>query len=319
MAENDAFVSINTQSHITRHQFDALLASHRAFHEVAIKVTDLLQDPSRSAYYQPHPSTSVGDIDVSLLNNKQNSTKDDSLFSRRQSGGIKDDSSQRLLQRQEREPATNETPPNITFELENMRARKAYSQKRQRSIRMYARASGSYPDAEYDFQCKTSSSWRTSEFLYANICPQDKFFSNDLYQQPEALGFDPLQWAFETPDHSDVDAYNAYHQIDHGTRLQKMVLSRKSELMEALFPLRTSGILQCMSWPELEYSYGLHLGDIIDRLGFSKCDNAIGFTDSDITLVMTEIGRFFTELDYSNRPKDFQLRQYTRRCWAVYK
>ena len=86
-----------------------------------------------------------------------------------------------------------------------------------------------------------------------------------------------------------------------------MVLMRKSELMEALFPLRTSGILQCMSWPELEYSYGLHLGDIIGRLGFSKCDNAIGFTDSDITLVVTEIGRFFTELDYSNRPKDFQM------------
>ena len=86
-----------------------------------------------------------------------------------------------------------------------------------------------------------------------------------------------------------------------------MVLSRKSELMEALFPLRTSGILQCMSWPELEYSYGLHLGDIIDRLGFGKCDNAIGFTDSDITLVITEVGRFFTELDYSNRPRDFQL------------
>ena len=62
-----------------------------------------------------------------------------------------------------------------------------------------------------------------------------------------------------------------------------------------------------MSWPELEYSYGLHLGDIVDRLGFSKCDNAIGFMDSDITLVIIEIGRFFTELDYSNRPKEFKL------------
>ena len=42
-----------------------------------------------------------------------------------------------------------------TFELESRRARKAYSQKQQRSIRMYARASASYHDAEYDFQCKT--------------------------------------------------------------------------------------------------------------------------------------------------------------------
>ena len=85
-----------------------------------------------------------------------------------------------------------------------------------------------------------------------------------------------------------------------------MVLHRKSELMEALFPLRTSSILQCMSWPELEYSYGLHLSDIIDRLGFAKCDNAIGFMDSDITSVIIEIGRFFTQLDYSNRPTNFR-------------
>ena len=307
MAEKDAFMSTNPQSHITRHQFNALLASHRAFHEVAIKVTDILQDPSRSAHYQPHPSTSEGDIDVSLLDNKRNSTRDDSLFSRQQSSGLKDDSSRRLLQRHERGPAPDEALSNITFASENMRARKAYSQKQQRSIRMYARASGSSPNAEYDFQCKTSSWWCTSEFIHSNICTKDKFFSNHLYQQPEALGFDPWQWASKTPDHSDVDAYNAYHQIDHGLRLQKMVLTRKSELMEALFPLRTSGILQCMSWRELEYSYGLHLGDIIDRLGFSKCDNAIGYMDSDITLVIIEIGRFFTELDYSNRPKDFHL------------
>lgn len=76
--------------------------------------------------------------------------------------------------------------------------------------------------------------------------------------------------------------------------------------MEALFPLRTSNMLQCMSWPELEYSYGLHLSNVIERLGFAKRDNAIGYTDSDITSVLIETGRFFTELDYSNRPKDFR-------------
>ena len=89
-------------------------------------------------------------------------------------------------------------------------------------------------------------------------------------------------------------------------RLQKMVLCRKSELMEALFPLRTRNILQYMSWPELEYSYGLYLKNIITRLGFSKCDNTTGYTDSDITSVIIEVGRFFTELDYSNRPKNFR-------------
>ena len=84
-----------------------------------------------------------------------------------------------------------------------------------------------------------------------------------------------------------------------------MVQERRSELMEALFPLRTSHTLQCMSWPELEYSYGLHLKDIINRLGFGKTDNAIGYFDSDITSMILEIGRFFTEIDYSNRPKEF--------------
>lgn len=75
--------------------------------------------------------------------------------------------------------------------------------------------------------------------------------------------------------------------------------------MEALFPLRTSNMFQSMSWPELEYSYGRHLSDIINRLAFSKCDNAIGYMDNDVTSVIIEIGRFFTELDYSNRPRDF--------------
>lgn len=84
-----------------------------------------------------------------------------------------------------------------------------------------------------------------------------------------------------------------------------MVLSRKSELMEALFPLRTSNILQCMSWPELEYSYGLYLNDVITRLGFGKCDNITGYMYGDITSVIIEVGRFFTELDYSTRPKNF--------------
>lgn len=139
---------------------------------------------------------------------------------------------------------------------------------------------------------------------------EDKFFPDNVYQQlehePEAVGFDPWEWARRPPESSDVDAYNAYHQLNHGLRLQKMVLYRRSELMEALFPLRTSNMLQCISWPELEYSYGLHLSNVIDRLGFAKRDNAIGYTDSDITSALIEIGRFFTELDYSNRPEDFQ-------------
>ena len=76
--------------------------------------------------------------------------------------------------------------------------------------------------------------------------------------------------------------------------------------MEALFPLSTSHILQSMSWPELEHSYGLHLKDISHRCGFAKRDNAIGYVDSDVTPIIIEIGRSFRELDYSSRPEDFQ-------------
>ncbi|CAF9931198.1 MAG: hypothetical protein ALECFALPRED_004952 [Alectoria fallacina] len=217
-------------------------------------------------------------------------SKRDSSVSSQQSASIGNHSKPQVPYQQERQPAPDRTLLQFSFQIGNERARKAYKRKRQRSINLYARASVSFLDAEYDFQYK--------------------FFPDDVYQQlehePEAVGFDPWEWARKTPESSDVDAYNAYHQFNHGMRLQEMVLHRRSELMEALFPLRTSNMLQCMSWPELEYSYGLHLSNVIERLGFAKRDNAIGYTDSDITSVLIETGRFFTELDYSNRPKDFR-------------
>ena len=129
---------------------------------------------------------------------------------------------------------------------------------------------------------------------------------SDLDALSQVAGLDPWAWTKQAPEPSDGDAYNAYHQLSHGQRLQESVLYRRSELMEALFPLRTSHILQSMSWPELEYSYGLHLKDIIHRCGFAKRDNAIGYVDSDVTPIIIEIGRFFRELDYSSRPEDFQ-------------
>ena len=129
---------------------------------------------------------------------------------------------------------------------------------------------------------------------------------SDPYPLSQAAGLDPGGWTQEAPEPSDGDAYNAYHQLFHGQNLHQSVLARRSELMEALFPLRTSHILQSMSWPELEYSYSLHLKDIVNRCGLAKRDNAIGFVDSDVTSIILEVGRFFTELDYSNRPKDFQ-------------
>ena len=117
--------------------------------------------------------------------------------------------------------------------------------------------------------------------------------------------FDPWSWTTKLPSTTQIDAFNAYHRSPHGKLLLNMVLQRKAELMEALFPLRTSHHIQSMSWPELEYSYGLHLKEIINRVGFGSIDNLTGFMDSDVTMVIIEIGRFFTEIDSSCRPKDF--------------
>lgn len=157
MAGKDAFVSTNVPSHISRHQFDALLASHKAFHEVAIKVTDILQYPSRSAHYQSLPNKAEEDIDVNYIDYGRNVSKADSSVSSQGRGGITNHSKRYTVHQQERKPAPDETMSESTFEVENMRARKVYRQKRQRSIKMYARPSVSYLEAEYDFQCMPAS------------------------------------------------------------------------------------------------------------------------------------------------------------------
>ncbi len=153
MAGTDAIVSNNHQSHISRHQYDALWASHKAFHEVAIKVTDILLDPSRSAQYQSLPSRSDDNIDVNYIDNGPSISEGDNSPPRPQSRGVRNCSSQHSLHRSEPKLASYEKSTVPTFQMENMRARKAYRKKQQRSIKMYARASESYLDAEYDFRC----------------------------------------------------------------------------------------------------------------------------------------------------------------------
>lgn len=153
MAEENVTLSTNSQPPVSHHQFDALLASHRAFQEVAINVTDILQDPSRSASYES-PSSKVKDNDdLNPAGYGHTVSEDDSLVPRHQSGGVKNNSRRHSPHRQELKPASNETSPLVNLQIENARARRAYNHKRQRSTRLYARASGSLPDAEYDFQC----------------------------------------------------------------------------------------------------------------------------------------------------------------------
>ena len=117
--------------------------------------------------------------------------------------------------------------------------------------------------------------------------------------------FDSWLWIVERPSETEYDALNAYDQFGPGKALLDMATDRKAELMEALFPLRTSHHTQCMSGPELEYSYGLHLKEIIYRPGFRSINGITSFMDNDVTLVIIEIGRFFTELESSCRPRNF--------------
>ena len=157
MARRDAFVSTDPQFHISRHQFDSLLASHKAFHDVAIMVTDILQDPSRTSRYQSLPNEAEDDIDVKSTDYGQDVSEGDGSIPGRQSGGLRDDRERYILHNQGRKPAPDETVSNSTFEVDNMRARKAYRKKRQRSINLYASTPVSYLDTEYDFQCKPAS------------------------------------------------------------------------------------------------------------------------------------------------------------------
>ncbi len=157
MAGKGGIVSPNPQFHISRHQYDALLASHKAFHDVAIMVTDILRDPSRTSRYQSLPKEAEDDIDVNYQDYGQDVSEGDGSIPRRQSGSLTDDGERQILHRQGRKPAPSETVSNFTFEVDNMRARKAYRQKRQRSINLYASTSVSYLDTEYDFQCKPAS------------------------------------------------------------------------------------------------------------------------------------------------------------------
>lgn len=154
MAGKDAIVSTNNpQFHISRHQYDALLASHKAFRDVAIRVTDILQDPSRTSYYQSVPSEAEDEIDVSYIDYGQNVPKGDSSISSQQSKDFRTYSKRYIPHQQERKATPEEIITKFTFDSENSKARKAYRQKRQRSVNLYASTSISYLDTDYDFQC----------------------------------------------------------------------------------------------------------------------------------------------------------------------
>ena len=153
-----AYPDVNFQSspnyQISRQQFDALLSSHKAFHEVAIRVTHILQDPSRTAEYRPVPLEEDCDPNqCSLFGNEANDPeRTATLFPSIQGRSVHDDLQNARSRESEAVPIFTSRKP--TFEQENARARRAYERKRQQSMKLFATVSTSYLAAQYDFQCR---------------------------------------------------------------------------------------------------------------------------------------------------------------------
>ena len=157
MAGKGEILSTNPQCHISRYQYDSLLASHKVFRDAAIRVIDILQDPSRISHYQSIFGEAADGSNTNYTDHRQYVLKDDSSDTRQQSGGVMDYSKRSIPPQQERKPAPGETIAPSAFALENTRARKVYRQRRQRSINLYASTSVSYLDTEYDFQFMLTS------------------------------------------------------------------------------------------------------------------------------------------------------------------
>ncbi len=64
MAEQAAIAQNAVEVSISPSQLNAILKSHRELHEVVIKLTGIIQDPSRSASYQSFPRQDNRDVDL---------------------------------------------------------------------------------------------------------------------------------------------------------------------------------------------------------------------------------------------------------------
>ena len=156
MAPDSEILSASPNAQIFRHQFDALRASHKAFHEVAIKVTSILEDPSRYARYQSIPASEAYNLDGPYTDTEQSVLSKDYHAFRAKRDNITYSSQLRSQLSQKNANLRVDACSESSFNSANWKARKAYRQKRQRSHKLFAPASTSYRAAEYDFQCKAA-------------------------------------------------------------------------------------------------------------------------------------------------------------------
>ena len=142
--ENRSFPGVNGLS-ITQQQLDNLLASNKVFQDVAIKISEILQDPSRVANYQSVPGGERQDRNMTAYDNHK-----PCLAPRFEATGEGSERGKSLPSITEL--SVDRSP--MSFASEKLQARKLYAEKRTRALQMYTTTAFTNLAAEYHFQCK---------------------------------------------------------------------------------------------------------------------------------------------------------------------
>ena len=82
MADRPAIARSPIEVSISPSQLNAVLKSHRELHEVVIKLTEIIQDPSRSASYQSSPRQDKRDVDLQNENPQPDDSKASHSYAR---------------------------------------------------------------------------------------------------------------------------------------------------------------------------------------------------------------------------------------------
>jgi len=143
---------------INRQQLQSLLASQRAFQDSISTIIDILQEPSKSVYYQSCLRDCLEDppTEKSLARGSTKNNDDDHSHYAGDTASINAEA---------RSDVASQSPGVRMFEVENARARKMYVDKQKSSLNRYNRAGALHLSREYHFQCERSSSFRSKIYI----------------------------------------------------------------------------------------------------------------------------------------------------------
>ena len=161
MTDNDMTLLADLNVQISRQRFDALLLSHEALREIVIKVTDVLQEPSRLAKYRASLQGKEYGLDDNYTITERANSKSDPPGPPQQKGKVVNFSRLRQRDLEKNEPFLVQDSASAEFEKGNFKARVAYRRKRMQSFDLFAYVPGSYVATEHDFQCRVI--WYSNE------------------------------------------------------------------------------------------------------------------------------------------------------------